>query len=315
MSAEVVRITDPESGSSAEVLVSQGFNCFRWRPVLDEGPREMLWAPPGFEKGDQRASSAGTPLLFPFPGRIGGAQFDFEGKTYELPENGSGGNAIHGFVFDKPWQITFQSKDAIEAEFQGSVDAPETLPVWPSDYKISVRYQVKGQKLLMRAICSNEGEANMPFGFGTHAYFRLPLAEGSAVEETIVHVPVDAVWALENMLPRGEPCDLGGDAAMREGLRLGEREFDTVYNTLTTSDEIVTELKDPASGRRLQQTTDDAMRCCVIYTPGHREAICLEPYTCVPDAVRLTEEGQSVGLKILAPGEAWQTEIDLAVID
>ena len=72
MAAEVVEIVDALSGASARILVSLGFNCFSWRPVLADGPREMLWADVGFDAGDKRPSGSGIPLLFPFPGRIGG---------------------------------------------------------------------------------------------------------------------------------------------------------------------------------------------------------------------------------------------------
>ena len=61
-----------------------------------------------------------------------------------------------------------------------------------------------------------------------------------------------------------------------------------------------TRLTDPASGRALTQTFEPAFTQCVVYTPGHRQAICIEPYTCVPDAIRLAAEGHETGLQILA---------------
>ena len=118
MAAQVVEITDPDSGSSARVLVSQGFNCFSWRPVLDDGPREMLWADPDFAAGDKRPSSGGIPLLFPFPGRIGGAKYQFDGREYQLEPGDAFGNAIHGFVFNRPWRVVEQARAASSASFR-----------------------------------------------------------------------------------------------------------------------------------------------------------------------------------------------------
>jgi aldose 1-epimerase len=74
-----------------------------------------------------------------------------------------------------------------------------------------------------------------------------------------------------------------------------------------------TKLTDPISGRTLTQTFDASFTQCVVYTPPHREAICLEPYTCVPDAIRLSAEGHETGLQILQPGESRNTTITLAV--
>src|SRR5215471_5017570 len=99
----IVSITDSATGATARILVSLGFNCFSWRPVLSDGPREMLWAHPDFAGGNERPSGSGTPLLFPFPGRIAGARYSFGGRQYELEPGDNFGNAIHGFVHKRPW--------------------------------------------------------------------------------------------------------------------------------------------------------------------------------------------------------------------
>src|SRR5438874_12242144 len=104
MSSQIAEIVDRKTGTRARVLVSLGFNCFSWRPVLNDGPREMLWTDAGFEAGDKRPSGSGIPILFPFPGRISGAAIQFEGREYQLEPGDAFGNAIHGFVFNRPWR-------------------------------------------------------------------------------------------------------------------------------------------------------------------------------------------------------------------
>ena len=47
--------------------------------------------------------------------------------------------------------------------------------------------------------------------------------------------------------------------------------------------------------------------------PPHRQAVCLEPYTCVTDAVNLQQNGVAAGWKVLPPGERWQADLELAV--
>ena len=49
-------------------------------------------------------------------------------------------------------------------------------------------------------------------------------------------------------------------------------------------------------------------RECVVFTPPHREAICLEPYSCVANAYELRDRGIDTGLQELLPGnqaELW----------
>jgi aldose 1-epimerase len=177
--AQHVEITDRGSGSSARVLASLGFNCFSWRPMLADGPREMLWADAGFEAGDKRPSGGGTPLLFPFPGRIGGAAFNFEGREYRLEPGDAFGNAIHGFVYNRPWRVVEQTGWRIVGEFQASIDDPLSLERWPADFRIRAAYEVRPLELVSEIRYENTGDGPLPCGFGTHAYFRLPLAERS----------------------------------------------------------------------------------------------------------------------------------------
>jgi aldose 1-epimerase len=315
MHAQIVEISHGETGSAARILVSQGFNCFSWRPVLNDGPREMLWCEPGFELGDQRPSSGGNPILFPFPGRIGGAVFTFEGREYRLEPGDAFGNAIHGFVFNRPWRIVEQFSSRLAGEFQASVDDPTILEHWPSDFRIQVSYEVTGRELRSEIRYENTGTRPLPCGFGTHAYFRLPLAEGSNIGDTLVTAPVDRFWELERMIPTGRLSAVRPDQSLANGLRLVDHQFDTVFTGMLPNEDgqIRTRLTDTVTGRTLTQTFDQSFTQCVVYTPGHRQAICLEPYTCVPDAIGLAAKGHRTGLQVLAPGEAFETTIYMHV--
>lgn len=311
MDSHVVEITDPASGSTARVLISLGFNCFSWRPVLADGPREMVWAEAEFERGDKRPSGSGVPLLFPFPGRIGGAAYTFRGKIYQLEPGDAFGNAIHGFVFNRPWRVVEQSDHRVVGEFQAAVDDRSILERWPADFRIRVSYEVRGRELLSDIRYTNTGDGPLPCGFGTHAYFRLPLAEGSDAEQTLVRAPVTQVWEAEQMLPTGRKAPAAGELDLAGGGPLAGRKFDTYFTGLQPDADgrIRTRLTDPASRRAVTQTFDSAFTQCIVYTPPHRQAMCLEPYTCLPDPFRMTAAGHETGWRILAPGEAFETTV------
>jgi aldose 1-epimerase len=51
----------------------------------------------------------------------------------------------------------------------------------------------------------------------------------------------------------------------------------------------------------------------VVYTPAHRQAFCIEPYTCVTDAVNLQARGIETGWRVLAPGDRWTGVVELRV--
>jgi aldose 1-epimerase len=71
-------------------------------------------------------------------------------------------------------------------------------------------------------------------------------------------------------------------------------------------------ISDPSAGISVIQDFDTAFRHCVVYTPPHREAICIEPYTATPDALRLETLGIDAGLRRLAPGGSFHVEIEIA---
>ena len=204
MNKDVIEIANRESGSTARILPSLGFNCFSWRPVLEDGPREMLWADAAFDSGEKRPSGSGIPLLFPFPGRIGGAAFTFNGRDYQLEPGDAFGNAIHGFVFNRPWRVIEQTDCAVVGEFQAAVDDATILEHWPADFRIRVSYEVRGRELVSDIQYENTGEGPLPCGFATHAYFRLPLTEGGTAADTIVTAPVHKFWELDRMIPTGQ---------------------------------------------------------------------------------------------------------------
>jgi aldose 1-epimerase len=52
----------------------------------------------------------------------------------------------------------------------------------------------------------------------------------------------------------------------------------------------------------------------VVFTPANRQAFCIEPYTCVTDAINLQQQGVDAGLLVLPPGEKWSGVVEIAVV-
>ena len=59
---------------------------------------------------------------------------------------------------------------------------------------------------------------------------------------------------------------------------------------------------------------DRAFRECVVYTPPHREAICIEPYTCLAGAFGLAERNLDTGLRVLPPGHSFEARVEFRVV-
>ena len=55
---------------------------------------------------------------------------------------------------------------------------------------------------------------------------------------------------------------------------------------------------------------DGSFRDLVLFTPVHRHAIAIEPYTCSADAANLSAQGIDCGWRVLEVGGAWTGEVE-----
>jgi aldose 1-epimerase len=314
MTLEIVTIRDPAGGASAQILVSQGFNCFRFTAMPGGRPVEVLYAPHDFGAGKGRPSRGGIPLLLPFPGRIPGTTFTWEGKTYALEVGDAFGNAIHGFALSRPWRMAEQSENWAVGQFHAWRDDPSLKARWPADFRITATYTLAGNSLDAEYTIENPCDAPLPCGFGTHPYFRVPLG-GDKADDCVVRLPVSARWELKEMLPTGRRLELNDAAALQVGRPYGELKLDDAFTGLQFADGWSSaSIRDPASGITMNQRFDSAFRECVVYTPPHREAICIEPLTCVPNCFELSSRGIDAGLKIVPPGGSFSARVEINVL-
>ena len=308
----VITITDRLSGSTARIAPEFGFNCFEFRAVFDDESIDVLDSVPLFEQGGQRASGSGIPILFPFPNRIRAGRFTWEGREYVLPGTDKWGNAIHGLCMDRPWRVVRQSADFVTGQFQLSVDAPDRRSLWPSDFVIEVDYELVRSRLRARFRISNPGNQNLPWGLGTHPYFKLPLGAGSRVEDCLVDVPASQRWELENCLPTGRTLSLDESNDLRDGAYVSQLKLDDVYTDLQfEGPQFDCVVMDERAGLQVTLTCPPIFREIVAFTPPNRSAVCLEPYTCPTDAVNLQARGLNTGWRVLRPGQEFHTWIDL----
>lgn len=312
MALTSLTISDPASGASASIAPAMGFNCHSFAvPSSGGAPLEVLWRAPDFLAGHGKPSHSGIPILFPFAGRIRGTSFAFEGKRYELEAGDGQGNAIHGFVLNRPWRVTERSDSRVAGAFQASQDDPTLLERWPADFRITADYHVAGNTLVTEYRIENPDEKPLPFAFGTHPYFRVPLG-GSSAAECRVRAPVQFNWELEGLLPNGRTASPPAAGALARGMAFGAMQLDNVFGGLAFENHRCTAtLGDPQSKRTMTMTFDDQFTTCVVYNPPHREAVCIEPYTTVPDPFSLRAQGIDPHLRILRPGESFCTRIEI----
>jgi aldose 1-epimerase len=300
------------TGAQARIHSDLAFNCFDYTTLVGGRRIAVLDYDPGFPTGEAKPRHGGIPLLFPFVNRIKAGRYEWAGTTYDLPKADQFGNAIHGFVSDKPWRVVAQSPESVTGEFQLSLDAPDLKSLWPADFRIRVSYQLEEGCLKSQIVISNPDKVPLPWSFGTHPYFKVPLGTAATGANCLVQVPARSYWELVDCIPTGKILPVDAARDLRDAPSLAALKLDDILTDVTVEQGCVTtRVVDEEAGVQILQVCDDAFREMVVYTPPSGKSVCIEPYTCPTDAINLEARGVNCGWQVLAPGAQAQLWIDI----
>ena len=228
--------------------------------------------------------TGGSYPMAPWANRIAGAAFRWGGRNVALPAN-EPPHALHGLVFDRPWEVVARVGRVLEMR----CDFDER---WPWEGYAWQRVELQPGGLLIKAEVRSRREA-FPAGIGLHPWFRRDVA---GAEDVLVRIPARQRYVAEAGIPTGALRALEGSFDLRDLQPLGARPLDDCY----------TLLDDPVEldwGRlRLEIDVECAQPHVMVYaTP---EAICVEPQTCAPDAFNLRTRLEGTGFATAEPGRA-----------
>lgn len=278
------------TASSTTALVEPtGFNL---HSLVVDG-FDYLHAEPGFPDAGKPTHS-GIPVLFPWPNRIAGARFSWNGTDYALPMNEAAtGCSIHGYAVDAPWRILDSGPAHVTGEFTVDRDDP-----WPAAGLLRVTYRVEPAALIATCEVVNPDDRELPYGLGFHPYLRVP----GPFEQWLLQVDAAKHWPLANMVPVGPPEPVPGGLDFRRPRRIGEQHLDDVLTGLSSADGVVRRAGLHSMAASVTVSSDPGFREYVVFTNADRTAVAIEPYTCATDAVHLQERGIEAGWRVLAPG-------------
>jgi aldose 1-epimerase len=150
-----------------------------------------------------------------------------------------------------------------------------------------------------------------------HPYFRFPQAKSDAgINWYRLRAPATAIWVLEENLPTGEREPVPASLDWNEQRLVGDTVLDTLYTRIGTTaspnGDLVCRagLRHAEASGALRVWADAAFRELVLFTPPHRQALCIEPYTCATDAIHLDTQGIDAGWRVLDVDAEWSAAVE-----
>lgn len=235
-------------------------------------------------------------LLFPFPNRLAGGQYQWGGRFFNFPLNDpTTGSALHGFGMDKAFRILRiqAEQDMASVACQYEYDGQFSAYPFPFNLRIDFSLSTDGN-FEMEYRAWNMGEAPMPWGFGWHPYFRT----GGSVNQAQLRTPVlDMIGVDEQMIPTGKRYQFN---EFQQRKTIGPTVLDNCFTQTKDSDTSLSiDLWSNLGHLHCwQETGEEGMNYVQLFTPPDRQSIAIEPMSCNVDAFNNQE-----GLIILQPGD------------
>jgi aldose 1-epimerase len=249
--------------------------------TVDSSPQEL---PP---------KSTGAVLL-PWPNRIDGGRYSFDGVDYQLPlTEPAKVNASHGLVRFVRWSAAAQDGSSVTLVHDL---VPQTG--YPFELRFELTYSVDaGTGLRVHVEATNTGRAAAPFGAGFHPYLDLG---GHDLDTAELLVPAATVLdADDRSIPTGSHPVEGTPFDFRTIRPIGSLRLDHGFADLTGSAAVLR-----TEQRAVELSWDSAFRYLQVFTPPFvtpgRNAVAIEPMSCPANAFNSGE-----GLIRLEPGGAW----------
>lgn len=257
------------AGAYEAVLVPSGAGL---TSLTYEGKNLVRPHPP-----QRRAKGYSGKILLPWPNRIAGAQYQFDGSTYHLDANDRAtGSALHGLVHTRNWEVTQSSSDQVT--FATVVEPSDG---YPFRLEATARYRLRPDAGLHLEVTTwNQSEKPAPFGIGAHPYLT---CDGAPLDQCLLTVPASVFLEVnERLIPTGHHSVGGTLVDFRTERVVGDVALDHAFGDLPRTWSVT--LADPATQMAVRLDSDTRWVQLFSAEDFGRRCLAVEPMTCPPNA-------------------------------
>lgn len=220
-------------------------------------------------------------LLAPWPNRVIGGAYRYDGVDYALPLNEPAlGNALHGLVMWLDWQATEVTADRVTL-----ATTLQATDAYPFLLDLTVTYAVSADGLSTTLTAHNAGQRTAPYGASTHPYFVAP----GAPETWRVSLDAATVLDVDERLAPDATRPADGDYDLRQAPELHGRFIDNAYTDIArTPDGTGVARLTGDGGVGVEIAFGSPFAWAQVYTGALGDAdgpsVAIEPMTCPPNA-------------------------------
>jgi aldose 1-epimerase len=266
----------PDLGGSIQSLTFAGVPVLRTPPAVVHTVRDMGCFP-----------------LVPFSNRVAKAKLQWNGTDHPIVKIGtSEEHAIHGVVWQRPWQVLDESVDFAMLSYEHKADH-----AWPFAFDVSQVFKLDASGLTMALSITNQAPNPAPVGLGWHPYF---------AKRASAHISFDATSRWE-MGADKLPTVLQATSSMASlcaGMDI-DNCFEGWAGLVELSDE------------HLRMRVESNLTRLVVYTKPSLDAIAIEPVSHANNAINLAGANaadlERLGVRVLASGETFTAQMRIQV--
>jgi aldose 1-epimerase len=294
-----IRITDNSIAVHIDIISKGGLlNSWIQRPannfwdVIEGNNFEAGW-------GLFEANGFKSGKMSPFSCRLHKGEFIHEDKTYKLNKFYLGNHALHGVIYDAPFEIVSTEIQPEKASVLLEYNHQTSQEGFPFNYTIQLLWTLcKENKVTITTHIINKGQSSFPIMDGWHPYFKL----GNTIDECTLQFFNNGILAYDDeLIPTGK---INPDPQFEKPKNLTGIELDNGYHLASHNTMCILENEQ----YQLIVSPSAAYAYLQLYTPPGRKSIAIENLSGAPDCFN-----NKMGLHIMQPQDIWTLETSYQV--
>lgn len=232
--------------------------------------------------------------LSPFVCRLQNAKYTFGEKEYYIQKSLPAKHALHGLLYDKPFSVTSETANEINASVTMKYEYRTEDPGYPFSYDCIISWKLESEnKLTVTTECINKDQGLIPMQDGWHPYFKI----GESINDLQLEFQyLKMVEFSEDLIPTKKLVDYDKFSTIE---KIGDTFLDNCFTLDEQECQPLCVLRSPAKNIEVQLFPDESYPYLQIYTPPHRNSIAIENVSGAPNAFN-----NGMGFITLEPGQS-----------